>query len=311
MAELVSAGVVAFSDDGSPVADASLMRLALTYGLRFGLPIIDHCEEPSLTRGGVMNEGWVATRLGLRGIPPAAEEAMAARDIALAELTGGRLHLAHITTARTLELVRRAKERGLPITAEVTPHHLTLTDEWASGYRGEGSPLEPLTPGAYDTFTKVYPPLRSRRDVEALVEGLREGVIDAIATDHAPHEFTTKTVTYEEASFGISVLETALGSLMLLVERGALDLMTLVHRLTVGPARVVGGPLLQLATLKPGHPADITLFDPRREWVVDTREFASKGRNTPLEGVTLRGRVMATIVEGRFAYIDPGLKRDG
>lgn len=301
MEELSAAGVVAYSDDGDPVYDANLMRLALTYTLDLGMPISNHCQEHALCPGGVMAEGWTSTRLGLAGIPAAAEEAMVARDLTLAELTGGWLHLAHLSTAGSLALVRQAKARGVSVTAEVCPHHLYLTDDWALGYRGAADIAGPLN---YDTSTKVYPPLRSRWDVDALIEGLAEGVIDCIATDHAPHEAASKQVTYQEASFGISVLETALGTLLSLTQQGRLGLSDLVERLTVGPARVLGPAFEELATLKPGTPADITLFDPQKEWTVDTAQFASKGRNTPLQGVSLRGKVVATFVNGKPVYQD-------
>src|SRR5918992_4349768 len=302
MEELVAAGVVAFSDDGDPVYDPHLMRLALAYSLDLGRPISNHCQERSLSRSGVMAEGWVATRLGLPGIPAAAEEAMIARDIALAELTGGRLHLAHLSTAGSVSLVRQAKEQGVAVTAEVCPHHLTITDQWALGAREIDAEAAGLH--SYDTFTKVYPPLRSQQDVDALVSALAEGVIDCVATDHAPHELASKQVTYQEAAFGISVLETALGSLLPLVHQGRIGLSDLIERLTVGPARVLGPDFTELATLKPGTPADVVLFDPNREWVVDTREFASKGKNTPLESTRLKGRVVATLVEGRVVFQD-------
>lgn len=301
MEELAAAGVVAYSDDGDPVYDANLMRLALTYTLDLGMPVSNHCQEHALCPGGVMAEGWTSTRLGLAGIPAAAEEAMIARDLALAELTGGWLHLAHLSTAGSVALVRQAKARGVSVTAEVCPHHLYLTDDWALGYQGAADTAGPLN---YDTATKVYPPLRSRRDVDALIEGLAEGVIDCIATDHAPHEAASKQVTYQEAAFGISVFETALGSLLSLVPPGRISLSDLVDRLTVGPARVLGPAFEELATLHPGTPADITLFDPEREWTVDTAEFASKGRNTPLEGVALKGKVAATLVNGEVVYQD-------
>jgi dihydroorotase len=302
MEELAAAGVVAFSDDGDPVYDSHLMRLALAYSLDLGLPISNHCQERPLSRAGVMAEGWVATRLGLPGIPAAAEEAMIARDIALAELTGGRLHLAHLSTAGSVSLVRQAKERGTPVTAEACPHHLTITDQWALGAKGISD--EAAGPHSYDTLTKVYPPLRSQQDVDTLVQALAEGVIDCIATDHAPHDLASKQVTYQEAAFGISVLETALGSLLQLVHQGRIGLSALIERMTVGPARVLGPAFAELATLKPGTPADIVLFDPDCEWVVDTRQFASKGKNTPLEGTRLKGRVAATLVEGRTVFQD-------
>ena len=300
MRELAEAGVVAFSDDGSPVYDSNLMRLALSYSLGLGLPISNHCQELLLSGDGVMAEGWVSNRLGLRGIPAAAEESMAARDIALAELTGGKLHLAHISTAGAVELVRRAKEQGLDVTAEVCPHHLTLTEERVLG--GKSADTDLATIFSFDTSTKMYPPLRTQRDVEALIQGLQDGVIDCVATDHAPHDFASKMVTYEEAASGISVLETTLGSLLGLVHTDKLSMTTLIERLTLGPASVLGGQFMELATLKAGTPADIVLFDPEAEWVVEAQKFASKGKNTPFEGVTLKGRVVATIVEGKVVY---------
>ena len=307
MEELAAAGVVAFSDDGDPIDDPHLMRLALTYSLDLGLPLTNHCQERSLSSNGVMAEGWVATSLGLPGIPAAAEEVMMARDLALAELTGGRLHLAHLSTAGAIPLLRQAKERGIRVTAEVCPHHLTITDQWVLGTKGvDGDAAGPL---CYDTSTKVYPPLRTQPDVDALVDALAEGIIDCIATDHAPHDLTSKQVTYQEAAFGISVLETALGSLLQLVHQDRMSLNTVVERLTVGPARVLGPGFAELATLRPGTPADVVLFDPHREWVVDPQQFASKGKNTPLEGTTLRGRVVATLVAGQVVFQD-GLSED-
>ena len=302
MWEMAQAGVVGFSDDGNPVADPHLMRQALTYSRGLGLPIINHCQDAGLSQGGVVNEGWLSHRLGLHGWPAAAEEVMVARDIALAELTGGRLHLAHLSTAGSVELVRRAKERGIPVTAEVTPHHLPLDESWVVGHDQAGPLASPLTLSAYDTNGKVNPPLRTRRDVEALIAGLRDGVIDAIATDHAPHAVTDKLVTFDAAEFGISGLETAVGALMGLVHRGEISLKLLVERLTVGPQRVLGDGYNHLGTLRQGAPADVVLFDPEQEWVVRSDEFASKGKNTPLDGVTLRGRVVATIAGGRLVY---------
>ncbi len=300
MEELASAGVVAFSDDGDPVYDSNIMRLALTYSADLGIPITNHCEEHALARNGVMAEGWIATRLGLPGIPAAAEEAMMARDISLAELTGGRLHLAHLTTAGAVTLLRQARERGVNVTAEVCPHHLTITDRWVLG--NKGAECGGASTRAYDTSTKVYPPLRGGKDVEALIEGLAEGVIDCIATDHAPHELVSKQVTYNEAAFGISVLETALGSSLQLVHSGKMTLNALVDRMTVGPARVLGPAFDEFATLEPGTSADIVVFDPDLEWEVDAQKFESKGKNTPLNGTTLKGSVVTTIVEGKIVY---------
>ncbi|MCZ6615505.1 MAG: dihydroorotase [Chloroflexi bacterium] len=306
MWELAQAGVIGFSDDGSPVGNSNLMRQALSYATGLGLPVIDHCEDVALTGGlkggAAVNEGWVSNRLGLRGWPAPAEEDMVARDIALAEFTGGLLHLAHLSTAGSVQLVRQAKERGIRVTAEVTPHHLTLSEAWVLGHDQSGPLSGPLTVDAYDPATKVNPPLRSRKDVEAVIAGLRDGVLDAIATDHAPHTMVEKLVTSEDAEWGISVLETALGALLALVHRGEVDLMTLVTRLTTGPAAVLGDAYRDLAALRPGTTADVVLFDPNAEWVVRTAEFASKGKNSPLEGVTLRGRVVTTIAGGRPVY---------
>ncbi|MEC8857956.1 MAG: dihydroorotase [Chloroflexota bacterium] len=305
MEELASSGVVAFSDDGDPVYDANLMRLALIYSLDLGLPISNHCQERSLSCNGVMAEGPVATHLGLDGIPAAAEETLIARDIALAEATGGRLHVAHLSTAGSVPLVREAKARGLSVTAEVCPHHLTTTDQWVLGRKGESTTAAGGL--AYDTSTKVYPPLRGQRDVDALIQGLADGVIDCVATDHAPHDLTSKQVTYQEAAFGISVLETALGSLLQLVHSKKISMGAMVDRLTTGPARVLGETYSDLASLEAGTAADIVLFDPEQEWTVDTAEFESKGRNTPLEGTMLKGRVVATFASGNIIYQSAGL----
>ncbi len=302
MGELADAGVVGFSDDGYPVSDTNVMRQALSYVSALGLPIINHAEVKSLSANGAVNEGWVATRLGLRGIPSSAEEIMVARDVELAALTGGRLHVAHASTAGTVELVRQAKARDLNVTCEVTPHHLTLTDEAVLGRARQGGPFDPLAGDAYDTSAKVSPPLRARHDMRAMVQALREGVVDFIATDHAPHGQTDKLCTFDEAANGISVLETALGSLMSLVHDGALPLASLIERLTLAPARFLGRD--DLGRLRPGAAADVTIFDPDAEWTVDTSRFASKGRNTPLEGATLRGRVVTTVFDGNVVYHD-------
>ena len=293
MSELASAGVIAFSDDGQPVMDSGLMRQALDYSCAFGLPIIDHCEDTALTEGGQMNEGIISTRLGVKGIPNAAEEIIVARDLALAQLTGGRLHIAHTTTEGSVDLVRHAKEKGIQVTAEVTPHHLTLTEERVIGY---------------DTNAKVNPPLRTKRDVQALIQGLREGVIDIIATDHAPHTEAEKRGEFTLAPFGISGFETALGSLMSLVHDGQLTLAILVSKLTCEPSKIIGDKYGKLGTVAIGALADVTIFDPDLEWVVDTGAFASEGKNTPLAGSTLKGKVMATISEGKLVYKDDSIK---
>lgn len=287
MGELAKSGVVAFSDDGNPVMNSRLMRQAMEYSRTFGLPIIEHCEDKVLTDGGQINEGIIATRLGLAGIPAAAEESMVARDIALAQLTGAHLHIAHVSTAGSVELVRAAKSRGVKVTSEVTPHHLTLTEERVMDY---------------DTNAKVNPPLRTRADVQALIQGLKDNVIDAIATDHAPHAEVEKLCEFAYAPFGISGLETALGSLLHLVHMGLIDIDLLISKLTLEPAQFIGGKFGKLGTLEVGSPADLTLIDLNRDWVVDPKTLASKGKNTPLAGTTLKGKVVATFYQGEMVY---------
>jgi dihydroorotase len=295
MTELAEAGVVGFSDDGDSVPNSRIMMLALEYCRATGLPVIEHCEDKELSEGGSMNEGWVSTYLGIKGIPSAAEDIIVTRDIALAERTGARLHIAHVSTSSSLDTIKRAKEKGLYVTAEVTPHHLTLTEESVMGFStGEDGLL-------YDTNAKVNPPLRAQKDREALIEGLRDGTIDVIATDHAPHTLTDKLCEFEQAAFGISGFETALGCLMKLVHDRYLKLTTLVSKLTVEPAKIIGS---DCGTLQAGRTADITIFDPDREWIVDTVHFASKGINTPFQGYTFKGKVMGTIVGGKVVYRD-------
>ena len=300
MGELAEAGVIGFSDDGHPVSDDNIMRQALGYASSLGLPIINHAEVNSLSSGGVMNEGWIATRLGLKGIPNSAEEIMVARDIELARLTGGRVHIAHASTSGTIELVRRAKDDGVDATCEVTPHHLTLPDETVMGHLSTDGPFDTLTESAYDSNAKVAPPLRSRDDVGTMVEALKEGVIDFIATDHAPHGTVDKQTTFEDAANGISNLETALGSVMALVHDNAVPLPVLIEKLTASPAGFLGRS--DLGTLRADSPADVTIIDPGAEWVVEPSEFASKGKNTPLAGATLKGQVVATVYGGRVVY---------
>ena len=302
MEELARAGALGFTDDGAPVATGHLMQSALLYAGQLGLPIMDHCEDFSIEQGLGINEGWVSSKLGLAGYPAAAEESIVARDIALAELTGGHFHVAHLSTAGSADLVRQAKAKGLRVTAEVTPHHLTLSEEWVLGTHGVIEAGAPVTPAAYETRAKMSPPLRSLGDQAALIDALRDGTIDAIATDHAPHTFGDKATPFDEAANGISVLETAFGSLMGLVHAGELDLPTLAHRMAAGPASVLGERFAELATLAEGTPADLVLFDPDEEWVVDAASFASKGKNTPLDGQTLKGRVKMTIAGGEIAY---------
>jgi len=283
--EMVGAGAVAVSDDGRPVASAHLMRTALEYAQTFGIPVVDHCEEPTLALGGSMNEGVMSARLGLRGIPSEAEEIMVIRDILLARRTGGHVHLAHMSTKGSVELIRWGKERGINVTAEVTPHHLTLTEEAV---------------GAYDTQAKMNPPLRTADDVAALRDALRDGTIDVVATDHAPHHYDAKEREFADAPFGIIGLETALALVVTeLVETGILDFPALVDRMATRPARLFH---LPGGTLEEGAVADVTVFDPTREWKVDPTRFLSKGRNTPYAGRTLRGRALYTIVDGRVVY---------
>jgi len=297
MVGLAEAGVVAFSDDGDPMANPQLMRRAMDYSRELGLPVIDHCEDKTLSDNGIINEGQLSARLGLKGIPAAAEEVMVARDLILAKLTRAKLHIAHVSTKGSVELIRRAKEKTISVTAEVTPHHLTLTEERIAGE----SPNEP-----FDTNAKVNPPLRTKEDVKALIRGLKDGVINAIATDHAPHTLADKNCGLEPAAFGISGLETALGCLMILVHEGKIGLTTLLSKLTCEPAKIIGRDG-ELGTLRVGSPANVTVLDPYREWIVDSRNFASKGKNTPYDGYQLKGKVMATIVNGRIVYMDDAL----
>jgi dihydroorotase len=283
--EMVGAGAVAVSDDGKPVESAQLMRTALEYARTFGIPVADHCEEPTLAKGGAMNEGLMSARLGLRGIPAEAEEIMAIRDILLARLTGGHIHLCHMSTKGSVELIRWGKERGINVTAEVCPHHLSLTEDAVEGY---------------DTNAKMNPPLRTAADVEALQQAVRDGTIDVIATDHAPHHYDEKEREFADAPNGIVGLETALAvNLTWLVHRGIIDVPTLVERMACAPARLFK---LPGGTLRRGAIADVTAFDADVSWVVDPAGFRSKGRNTPYTGQTLRGRPELTIVDGRVIH---------
>jgi dihydroorotase len=288
-ADLKDAGCVALSDDGRAVADARVLRRALEYASAFGLTLVDHCEERSLSERAVMNEGPVSTWLGLRGAPSVAEVIGVERDLLLAELTGGRLHVARVTAAASLDAIRRAKARGLRVTADVTPHHLLLTDEV-------------VRESQYDTATKVNPPLRSEADRQALLAGLRDGAIDAIATDHSPHTVDDKKVEYDQAAFGISGLETAVAlCLDRLVKARIIDLPRLVELLASGPARIFG---LPGGTLAPGSPADVTVLDLQVKRSIDPRRFVSKGRCTPFAGWSLKGWPVLTIVGGRVAWSD-------
>jgi dihydroorotase len=295
IAEMAAAGVVAISDDGNPVADAGLFRRALEYATAAGIPLSEHADDPVLNGGGSMNEGRVSERLGLKGQPAAAEITAIARNIALAETTGGRLHIAHISTARGVELVAEAKVRGLPVTCEVTPSHLFLTE---AAVFGSGAEV------AYDTAAKVNPPLRTEADRRSLVRGLAEGVIDAIATDHAPHAVEDKLCEFDFAAPGISCFETALGTLLVQVERGELALPRVIEALTAGPVACFGldRRVPGLGRLQPGVSRDLVLFDPAGRWTVDVAGFVSKGKNSPLQGQELRGSVRLVLVDGTVAY---------
>jgi len=287
MYELAQAGVVGFSDDGSPVTDASLMLRAMQYAGPLGLPIIEHCEDLSLSGSGLMNEGDLANILGLPGIPAAAEEIMVARNILLAKDTGIHIHLAHLSTRGSVEIVRFAKQHGVKVTAEVTPHHLTLTETAVAGY---------------NTYARVNPPLRSDDDVQSLIEGLKDGTIDLISTDHAPHTTSEKEQEFGLAPTGISGFETALSSLLGLVHQGKMEMGKLIEAMTVAPAGILQGRFGRLGTIAQGSIADVTIFDPNIEWRVDAGGFISKGKNTPLHGMTLKGKVMITISCGKVVY---------
>jgi len=282
-AMMSEAGCVAFSDDGRPVMDSLMMRRALEYSKVLKALIISHCEDLSLSAGGVMNEGLRSFTLGLKGVPVQAEQIMVARDIALAELTGGRLHIAHISTADSVALLSAAKKRGLAeITAETCPHYFTITEEAVEGY---------------NTNAKVNPPLRTLKDIDAIKEGLRDGTIDVIATDHAPHHSDEKLGEFNLAPSGISGLETSLCLCMKLVAEGVLSLKELIEKMAVNPARITG---INKGTLKVGSEADLVIVDPRKEYRVDSTEFLSKGKNTPFDGWVLKGRPLVTIVKGRI-----------
>jgi len=282
---MISAGAVAVSDDGRPVVSSHLMRTALEYARTFDIPVADHCEEPTLAKGGVMHEGMVSTRLGLKGIPAAAEEIMVARDILLAELTGGHVHLCHMSTRGSVDLIRRGKDRGINVTAEATPHHFTLTHDECS---------------QYDTNTKMNPPLREAEDVDAIREAIADGTIDVIATDHAPHHYESKERDFDDAPFGITGLETALGLGMVeLVAPATMALSVLVRRLSTDPARIFG---LPGGSLVRGTLGDVVVFDPDAKWTVSVDGFVSRSQNSPFIGRNLVGRVERTFVGGRTVF---------
>ena len=283
---LVAAGAVAVTDDGHPIADAGLMRRLLEYTQTFGIPVLQHAEDMSLTAGGVMNEGPVATALGLRGIPNASEAAVVARDIYLAELTGGHVHIQHVSTREAVEAIARGKDRGVRVTAEASPHHITLTDEAVRGYR---------------TDAKMNPPLRSELDRQAVRQGLIDGVLEMVATDHAPHHYEEKEREFDDAPFGIVGIETAFGICMQeLVVPGDLTLSQLIDRMSCAPAAAMG---IAAGTLRPGSPADIVVLDPDSRGTVDPATFKSKSRNTPFAGCEVTGRVLRTMVGGDTRFV--------
>ncbi len=284
--ELRAAGCVAVSDDGKPVASSSLMRRALEYARAFGLVVAAHEEDPLLVGKGVMHEGAAATRLGLKGIPAAAEDVMVLRDLALLELTGGRLHVQHVSTRGAVRAIRDARKRGLAVTAEATPHHLALTDE-------------DLAAAGYSTDFKMNPPLRSAEDVRAVREGLADGTIDAVATDHAPHSAVEKDLEFDAALNGIIGLETAFSICLELVRKGVLADRRLVEALTIGPARAFG---LAAGTLAKGAAADVAVLDPVAEWVLEPEKLRSRSRNTPWKGKRLTGRCVITVVGGKIVH---------
>ena len=294
MGELKESGAVAVSDDGKSIIDANRMRLVMSYAAHFGLPVVNHPEDPNLVNGGVMNEGYWSTVLGMPGATRVAEESIIARDCMLAELEGAHLHVAHVSTAGGAEIVRQFKARGAKITAETAPHYLYATDAWVEGY---------------DTNTRVNPPLRTDKDVEALIAALKDGTIDCIATDHAPHHADEKNVEYAVAASGISGLETALGVCWTaLVVPGHLTPEQLVSKMSAAPAKIFS---LPAGRLEVGQPADVTLIDPSAEWVVDVNEFLSKGKNNPFDGKKLTGKVVATWVEGKCVYDGTCVYKEG
>ncbi len=290
MGEMKRAGIVAVTDDGRPVPSPGLMRRAMEYARGFDLTVMDHCDDPSLAAGGVMHEGEWSLRLGLRGVPALAEESDAARDCALAELTGARVHLAHVSTRGAVEAVRRARERGAEVTCEVAPHHFTLTDAACEGF---------------DTNTKMNPPLRSAEHLDAILEAIADGTVDAVATDHAPHHADEKEVEFDQAAFGITGLETAVAlALDRLVHGGLVTLERLVELFSTNPARIFR--LEGRGTLRPGAWGDVTVLDPDLRWTFDASRSRSRSRNTPFDGWTLRGAPVATVVAGRLVYTREG-----
>lgn len=292
MGEMKNAGIVAVSDDGRPVPTSGMMRRAMEYARGFDLTVVDHCQDHSLSAGGVMHEGRWSLILGLKGMPAAAEDVDVVRDCVLAKLTGAKVHIAHVSTRGALEAVRQAKNDGLTVTCEVTPHHWTLTDEAVQ---------------EYDTNTKMSPPLRSRDHVDAVLAAMKDGTIDAIATDHAPHHADEKALEFDQAPFGIAGLETAVGLAFDLVHNGLIDLDRVVQMCSTNPARIFG--LADRGSLKANAHADVTILDPQLEWVFDVNRSKSKSRNTPFHGRSMHGAAVATIVGGRLVYVHPDYTR--
>ena len=296
MFELVDAGAIGFSDDGKPIYDPFIMRQALNFSAQLKVPIINHCEVLELSKNGVMNESWVSTQLGLPGIPNSAEESMVSRDILLSKLTGGHIHIAHVSTSGSVNLIRQAKKEGVNITCEVTPHHLTLTDRIILNKDVSNQDFV-ISNDSYDTRAKVNPPLRTSSDVESLIEALNDGTIDMIATDHAPHSDVDKICTFSEAAFGISNIETAFSSIYQLVLNNQISLTKLIESLTIGPAKILGP---QYGNLDQGNLADITIIDLNEQWKVNPAEFLSKGKNSPIDGSILTSKVVKTIYQGKI-----------
>lgn len=307
MRELVEAGAIGFSDDGTPVSDPAVMRNVFEYIKMLGVPYFGHCEDMVLSKGWGMHEGAVSNRLGLPGYPSAAEEVGIARDIALAELTNSRLHVCHVSTAGGVALIRAAKERGVNVTGEACPHHIVLSDRWVLGWlddqaKAENEPgisLNSTTRPPYDTSTRVSPPLRSEADAEAVLQGLLDGTLDFVATDHAPHSRVDKEVEYRLAMAGITGIETALASMLMLVNRGQMSLIDLIVKMTDEPAKFLGR---GTTALRVGARADITVIDPQMVWTVEADKLYSKGKNTPLLGQKMRGKAVLTMYKGHITH---------
>jgi dihydroorotase len=299
MQSLVDAGAIGFSDDGEPVSDDYIMKMSLEYSKMVGRPIMNHCDDRGINykAKGVMNEGFLAQRLGCDGIPNAAEASMLSRDMLLTELTGGNYHACHISASQSLDVLKNARERGVPFTAEVTPHHLTLTEEYILG--SSENDRNQIGKNAYNTNAKVFPPLRTKSDIRSMINGIKDDLITIIATDHAPHGFEDKMTTISQADFGISNFETALGSVLEIVHSNEIALVKLLKCMTSNPASFLKE---KIGRIEKNYPADITIFDSNKKWTVESDKFISKGKNTPIEGKELTGKVITTIVDGEIVY---------